>query len=192
MRQIFNSSILLFLFLCASIAQAQETLDVSDVSLGQEVDGAVALGDLYDKESISDWTIICVKTEINNDPCHMGQRLYNGDGAPVAEVSIAPFFDNPEVAAGMNIITPLETLLTMEVIVDIDQSYAKRYPFAYCSEVGCLSRLGLSIEDVDTYKAGSKGLVSIVSAKAPDQLVTLEMSLSGFTKAYDTLLAMDQ
>ena len=88
--------------------------------------------------------------------------------------------------AGATIVVPLETMLTAQLTVAVDGANAKRYPFAFCNQIGCFSRIGLSQEDIEGYKAGTTADMIIVPAAAPDQIVKVNMSLSGFTKAFDS------
>ena len=40
---------------------------------------------------------------------------------------------------------------------------------------------------MDSFKRGAKAIVSIVPAPAPDQRINLELSLKGFTAAYNVV-----
>lgn len=77
--------------------------------------------------------------------------------------------------------TPLQTLLTKNVLLSVDGGKAKVYPFTFCTEVGCFSRVGFTAGDVASFKAGNAAKIVVVPAQAPDQTVELSMSLKGFT-----------
>ena len=66
----------------------------------------------------------------------------------------------------------------------IDGGEAKRYPFSFCTEVGCISRLGFTAGEVEEFKRGAQAVVTIVPAAAPNQTVELTMSLTGFTAGF--------
>ena len=87
--------------------------------------------------------------------------------------------------AGATILVPLETLLPAQLTIAVDGENAQRYPFAFCNQVGCVSRLGLTAEDIEALKTGNSASIVIVPAAAPDQVVTVTMSLKGFTSAFD-------
>ncbi|MEC7670337.1 MAG: invasion associated locus B family protein, partial [Pseudomonadota bacterium] len=71
--------------------------------------------------------------------------------------------------------------------VQVDGGQAKRYDFAFCAQMGCVARVGFLPQDIASFKAGNVANVTIVPAAAPDQKVTVPMSLTGFTAAYDSL-----
>lgn len=137
-------------------------------------------------EAFGDWTVNCQQIG-EAERCQMYQLLRDQDDNPVVEVNLFRVSDQPQVFAGGTVVVPLETLLTPQLTIAVDEALGKRYPFAFCLPNGCVSRIGLTEEDVAGYKRGSKATVSIVPAAAPDRTVTLNMSLTGFTKAFDRL-----
>ena len=84
---------------------------------------------------------------------------------------------------------PLETLLTANLMLTIDTSKAKVYPFTFCGQIGCIARIGFTAEEVAQFKKGAKATMTIVPAAAPDQQVDLDVSLKGFTSGYDAVAA---
>lgn len=97
-----------------------------------------------------------------------------------------------QAAAGATVLVPLETLLTAQLTIAVDNAPGKRYNFVFCNPLGCASQIGLTNEDIEAFKRGSKATVSIVPAPAPDQVVALTMSLSGFTAGYDAVDVVKQ
>jgi invasion protein IalB len=87
---------------------------------------------------------------------------------------------------------PLETLLIQKLSIAVDGGQPKRYDFSFCTQVGCYARVGFTEEDVARFKAGRGATITIVPAMAPDQQVTLDMSLSGFTASFDESSALRQ
>ena len=87
---------------------------------------------------------------------------------------------------------PLETLLTQKLTIAVDGGQAKRYDFSFCTQVGCYARVGFTADDVSRFKAGSAAKITIVPALAPDQKVELDMSLSGFTAAFEETSRLNQ
>ena len=115
----------------------------------------------------------------------MYQLLKNAEGVSVAEVTMFRLPNGGQAIAGATIIVPLETLLTAQLTVAVDGAKGKRYAFAFCNQIGCYARVGLTAKDVAAFKRGAKATVTLVPATAPDQKVVLNMSLSGFTAAFD-------
>ncbi|MFD1341844.1 invasion associated locus B family protein [Litorisediminicola beolgyonensis] len=146
----------------------------------------------YIKAETGDWRVECLRVpEGQTEPCQLYQLLEGADGASVAEARLFKV-EGGEVAGGANIIVPLETLLTQKLAIQVDGGATKRYDFAFCTQIGCLARIGFTAQDIAAFKAGNVAKVSIVPALAPDQRVTVEMSLSGFTAGFDQLEPLPQ
>lgn len=163
----------------AAIAQS------SDSAAGPSTDPQA--GETYIARSSGDWDVRCVKSDDGNDPCQMYQLLFDEDGNSVAEITVFPLDNNPRALAGGTIATPLETLLTEQLQLTVDDGETKLYPYTFCSEGGCFSRVGFLAEEVLAFKRGAQAVLSIVPAAAPDRRVDLTISLMGFTAAYDSL-----
>lgn len=174
----------LFGLLAASTAGAQ----TDGLSTGTAVtaDGE-EIGSPYVGESFGDWQQRCVRTEDGNDPCQIYQLIADANGGSVAEITVFPIAGNAEIPAGATIITPLETLLTEAVTLSVDGGQSKRYPFTFCTSQGCISRIGLTADEISAFRAGNAVQIRIVPAVAPDQEVRVDISLTGFTAAFDSL-----
>ncbi len=164
----------------------------NQLSLGEEADPAPELGKPYTAEVIGAWEMRCIKTEAETDPCQMYQLLDDGEGAPVAEISLFRLPGSGKAEAGATIIVPLETALPSQLTISVDGGKARRYPYAFCNPVGCYVRLGLTAADITAFKRGKEAEITIVPALAPDQKVGLTLSLAGFTASYDKVSVIDQ
>lgn len=172
-------------------ALAQEdAAPAADVDLGTEVtEDGNALGSTYDAQTSGDWTVRCMRTEQEQDPCEMNQMLDDGEGNTVAEVSLFKLPEGQAAAAGATIATPLETLLTEQLLISVDGGAAKKYPYRFCTQQGCFAQIGFTAAELESFKKGNAATLVIVPRVAPDQKVTLTMSLSGFTSAFDAIPA---
>lgn len=148
------------------------------------VEDGPQIGQDYITETHDAWEIRCVKTSDGFDPCRIYQLLVDADQNPVAEFSLVALPAGSEATSGATIITPLETLLTAQLALNIDSAATKRYPFTWCSQIGCFSRIGFSNAELASLKGGKTATVTIVPVLAPDQQVKLTASLTGFTAAY--------
>ncbi len=178
------------LLMIAGATIAQENTEenaASQLDLGEPVGDGPQLGERYSEEKFGDWDLACIKTNAENDPCSILQILTDDQDNPTAEVSIFRLEGAGQAVAGGTIVVPLETLLTAQVTLAVDGSNAKRYNFSFCNPLGCVAQVGFTQEDIDAFKRGSEATLSIVPAPAPDQVVALTMSLSGFTAAYDAV-----
>ncbi len=162
------------------------------LSLGEDADKDPELGKPYTKKEIGAWEMRCIKTEEEVDPCQMYQLLDDGQGSPVAEISLFRLPGSGKAEAGATIVVPLETALPQQLTIAVDGGKARRYPYAFCNPVGCYVRLGLTAADVAAFKRGKEAQIVIVPALAPDQEVKLNLSLEGFTASYDKVSVIEQ
>lgn len=158
------------------------------LSMGTEVanDG---VGSTYLQASFDDWEQRCIRTADGSDPCQLYQLLEDSDGNAVAEFSMFNLPDGGEAVAGATVIVPLETLLTENLMMAIDGTAAKVYPFTFCSNIGCISRIGFTAAEVEQFKKGAKAVLTIVPVVAPDQKVSVDLSLKGFTAGFTAVSA---
>lgn len=145
------------------------------------------VGEQYLQEVFNDWAIRCLKTEDGSDPCQMYQLLSDGDGNDVSEIAIVSLPASGQAVAGATIVVPLETLLTEQITLRVDGGQARRFPFDFCNVGGCVTRVGLSAEDIALFRRGAEATLTLVPAAAPDQTVVVTMSLSGFTAAFEAV-----
>ena len=155
------------------------------LSTGEVVDDGI--GSTYIESNHGDWEVRCVRTEDGSDPCQLYQLLNDEQGNSVAEISLFALPEGQQAAAGATIVTPLETLLTQAITLQIDSGQAKRYPFTWCSPIGCVARVGFTDAEIAQMKAGNQARMVIVPVAAPDQQVVLTVSLTGFTAGFDAV-----
>lgn len=144
----------------------------------------------YVKEVYTDWQMRCLRVEGAADPCELYQLLREPDGQPVAQVSIIVLPEsNGQIVAVGNVITPLDTLLSEDLRIAVDGGEARAYRFSYCTERGCVAQIGLLQETIDAFRGGTGATITITPLRAQNQIVTLPLSLSGFTAGHNALLA---
>lgn len=175
----------------ATDAPATDAPAPNDLSMGTEVGGegapADGPGSQYTAAAFDAWEQRCIKAEDGSDPCQLYQLLKDAQGNSVAEISIFDLPEGSEATAGATLIAPLETLLTENLTLQIDGGAAKVYPFTWCSQLGCVARVGFTAAEVDQFRKGAKAVVTIVPVVAPDQKVALDISLKGFTAGYEAV-----
>ncbi len=185
--------------LCVGAAQAQTESDgdsnasapdpsVMQLSTGEVIDGQAA-DESYVASTHDDWEIVCMPVADGEDTCQMYQLLRDGEGNATAEITIFPLPAGQQAAAGATVLTPLETLLTAQLVMQVDDGPAKRYPFTFCSAIGCVARVGFTAEEIDAFRGGATATWELAPVAAPDQRVALDMSLIGFTAAFAELSA---
>ncbi|MCB1387686.1 MAG: invasion associated locus B family protein [Rhodobacteraceae bacterium] len=139
-----------------------------------------------------DWQIVCAP-QVEGQPrqCEMYQLLRDPSNQPIAEISIAALPLGAEFAAGATVTTPLETFLPTGLGFYIgalpEDGQMRVEGFRVCTVVGCVVRMGLSVDEVDRMKSGSTATAMIAPFVAIDQPVQITISLAGFTAAYEDL-----
>jgi invasion protein IalB len=181
---------ILYLLLSHTVLQAQtaQVPAAEEFSTGEVVENTPSMGDYYVKGSFGDWTLRCLKTEQTQDPCQLFQLMHTPDGSPVAEYNLNPVQSDGVVIAGANVITPLETLLTQQLTIQVDDENAKIYPFAFCVQMGCVARIGLTEDDLESYRSGAQAIITMFPAAAPTKPERLTLSLTGFTAGHEALM----
>jgi invasion protein IalB len=171
---------------CApTLALAQTTGAADALPTGQTPVGAT-----YVAETHGDWEIRCIRAEQGQpEPCQLYQLMRDSQGGAVAEFNVFDIPDEGQLVAGATIVTPLETLLTPGIRLRVDEGNWSEYPFAFCQPIGCFARLGLTEEDLTALRRGSRATVALVPLPAPDQLVQISASLSGFNAGFAALEA---
>ena len=181
------SAAAVILALSAPDATAQSESDLQ-LDMGTPIgEGATAepqMGETYIAEVTGDWEVRCIRTGLEHDPCALHQVLQDGEGNSVARIEMVNLPDGQEAAAGATIVTPLETLLTRQLTLSVDGSAQRTYPFSFCSEGGCVSRVGFTEAEVDAFRRGAVARLTIFPAGAPETPVNLDASLTGFTDGF--------
>ncbi|MDB6177903.1 invasion associated locus B family protein [Paracoccus sp. Z330] len=145
------------------------------------------VGSYYVKSTHTDWTLRCIRAAQGEDPCELYQLLQDGEGNSVAEMTLIPL-KNGNVAAGATIVAPLETDLIKGLGFSIDSSKTQEYPFSFCAPVGCVARVGFTAGELTALKGGNVANLSLMPFGGnPENPVKLELSLSGFTAAFNEL-----
>jgi len=160
----------------APAAPAAETLNMGTPAAppAPVTKDTAAVGQSYTLAQFDAWEQNCVKA---------------ADGNAVAEFSMFPLPSGQQAAAGATIMVPLETLLTANLVIEVDGGVPKIYPFTFCAQPGCVARVGFTAEEVTQFKKGVKADMTIVPAVDPTKKVVLNISLKGFTAALDAVTA---
>lgn len=206
MAKTTSTALALILALAAAPLMAQTTEDpapaeaapaadaaapTEDLAMGQDVGAADGVGSNYTAANFEAWEQKCVRTEGGVDPCQLYTLLKDKDGNSVAEFTMfnLPKGTEGPAVAGATFIAPLETLLTAGMMLQIDTAKAKAYPFTFCTQIGCIARIGFTAEEVEAMKKGGNAVLTIVPFVAPNDKVELTMPLKGFTAGFDAVIA---
>lgn len=167
-------------------AQKSEQNAAESLSLGLNIE-VPNIGQPYIAERIGDWNMRCIRSENGQDPCELFQLLVNNEGNPLSEIVVFPLLQGQPAIAGATIIVPLKTLLTARMTIGFDTETTKSYPYSFCTEIGCIARIGLTEGDIALMKAGKQSVITIRHMDAPDKALNLNLSLSGFTAGFNKI-----
>lgn len=171
-----------------STGTAEQSQAESQLDLGREADEQPS----YIRDTYGDWQLQCFRSEAGEDPCQMYQLLREEGGNPVAEFSLFKLPSEGQAVAGATIAVPLGTLLPQGLKISVDGGKAKSYNYSFCSMGGCFARIGFTEADIAAFRAGAAARLTLIPAQAPDQVVEIEASLSGFTAAYNEVSVLDE
>jgi invasion protein IalB len=124
---------------------------------------------------------------MKEEECRVFNFLVDQDGNTIAQLDMQFLSTGGKAVAGVDIATPLGSLLTAQVVLKIDAGKAKRYPYTWCDQQGCYARFGMTQEEIEAMKRGAKANVIISSVAAPDQPLSMDLSLSGFTAVWNAI-----
>lgn len=157
------------------------------LAMGEEVQDNTPGVEPYIREVSGDWALECLRVPEGEEPCQIVQTLTDDEENQVANVRMFKLPAGGQAVAGALVAVPLETLLTAQLTITVNGGQPKRYPFSVCDRQGCYARIGLTQEDIAAYKRGTAATVTLVPFVAPDELVEVTMSLTGFTAGYDKI-----
>ena len=148
---------------------------------------AAGAGDVS-TEKIGSWEKVCTTSGARE--CLLVQGAAGPEGGTAMMFQLRKF-DKPEVlgdgqsfVAVADIVLPLGVVLIRGIGFQIDNSGENRIPFQVCTNQGCVVQLPLNDQLVNAAKAGNTIKITMDSPQGP---VPLNISLSGFTKAYNSL-----
>ena len=173
-------------------AEAETTTQVDETAPSTENDAQTAVVENTEDQTPAeevvavhgDWQIRC---RTDNNSCFMYQLAIDAREIPIAEMSIVPLDAQDDRVAGFTVVTPLRTLLTAGVTLQIDNGTQQKYQFGWCTEAGCAARFAVRADGLAQFKKGNKTRLTVLSVEKPDAPVILDVSLKGFTAAFDDL-----
>ncbi|MFK7945303.1 MAG: invasion associated locus B family protein [Paracoccaceae bacterium] len=142
------------------------------------------------KATHGDWEIRCIE---GSNTCAMSQVGKTNDGKRALLVTIqrlsgAKAENGTPVPAAMTVQTPLGILLPYGVRLKIDADQVVPLPLSRCVPAGCISQAPMLEEAVGKLKKGSKAVYGFFL----DKEVLVNVSLRGFTKAFNSLTPVSQ
>ena len=191
MSSVFVKKIKLFV-ICTFLFVVNNTSlvaqEASGLSLGKPLETMREPGEIYLAGNKGDWNVRCITGNPGEiDKCEIQQLLFLNENTPVADISIFKLPEGERAVAAANVMVPLETLLTKKFRFAFSEGSVKEFPYSFCNQNGCLVRMGLLEEDIEAMKKGSSSELSITHISSPEASINLNLSLNGFTAAFDVI-----
>ena len=162
--------------------------EASELSLGKPLETLRKPGDIYLAGNKGDWNVRCVTGNPGEkDKCEIQQLIFLNEDTPIADISIFKLPEGEIAIAAANVMVPLETLLTKNFRFAFSKETVKEFPYSFCNQNGCLVRMGLLEEDIEALKKGKSAELVITHISSPDTSIELDLSLNGFTAAFDII-----
>lgn len=137
------------------------------------------------RETHGDWNIRCASDA--PEECFMVLVGTNAEGTPMIEVSLVKLRAAGPATAGTTVIVPLGTALPEGVVLQVDDGDRFRFSYEFCAPAGCVANLAMTPELVTAMKVGYEAIVTFAAASDPQTPISIPISLSGFTAAYNAL-----
>ena len=173
-----------------STETASEEAQPSEKFLVAEDLNEPQIGQGYLNATHEKWEVRCIKAEEGvKEECRLFNLLSDKEGNAIAQIDMQSLPKGNKAVAGIEIATPLGSMLTAQIQLKIDAGKSKRYPYLWCDSQGCYGRFGMTAGEIASMKKGAKAVVTIVSVGAPDEPILMELSLKGFTAAWNQISA---
>ena len=138
------------------------------------------------RDTFGAWQVLCVQ---GSDACAIQQigKSAKGEDAILMRISRvdAQTESGEKVPATVEIIAPLGVVLTTGIRVQVDGGQVRATGFQICLSNGCLAQDVMSEKFIADMKKGSTAKMLLVLPQQGE--VSVNMSLSGFTKAFNSL-----
>ncbi|MGF1660770.1 MAG: invasion associated locus B family protein [Rubrimonas sp.] len=142
------------------------------------------------REAIGDWTKLCAPS---GAPCVMEQVGKTSAGESALNMQIERLaqpqtVDGQRIEAVANILTPLGVLLQPGLRLQIDGGEVQASPFFLCQQNGCVVRAPLRSDLLNAFRRGARARLSYAGLDGGEaREVSVDISLAGFTRAFDAL-----
>ena len=154
------------------------------------VSGGLSGGEVVVQPEVTeftDWTLVCVPDDDGAKACNIRQIVLNAQGEQASFVEVFKVADNPNFSSGAIIVMPLGVSLEDGLELQVDSALPRRYGFQYCAETGCFSRIGFTDNELHRMMRGAVMKMTVYSVFGGPTPVELQVSLSGFTDAFNSL-----
>jgi invasion protein IalB len=136
------------------------------------------------KATHGDWEIQCLE---GTETCAMQQVGNTADGERALLVTVQRLAgvtaDERPVPAAITVNTPIGVLIPYAIRVRVDEGNIAQVPLMRCVPESCVARAPMAEEAIAELKRGSKATFAYFLQEE----VLVEISLNGFTAAYDAL-----
>jgi invasion protein IalB len=143
------------------------------------------------RREVGDWTVICAAA---GKPCAMEQlgKTAQGETAMSMQVEKLPqpqTIEGKRVEAVGTFLVPLGVLIQQGLRLRIDSGQTAASPYFLCQQNGCIVRAPMEAALLEQFRRGSRATLSfaVIGQNGQPREISATISLSGFTRAYNSL-----
>lgn len=143
------------------------------------------------RREVGDWTVICAAA---GKPCAMEQlgKTAQGETALSMQVEKLPqpqTVDGKRVEAVGTFLVPLGVLIQQGLRLRIDNGQTAASPYFLCQQNGCIVRAPMEGSLLEQFRRGSRATLTfaVIGQNGQAREISATISLSGFTRAYNSL-----
>lgn len=133
------------------------------------------------------WEVHCVE---GTEDCTMRQFGDTAEGERALMIAVKRLSgvtnEGKSVPAAMEVLAPLGVLIPYGIRLKVDQGEVSGIPLMRCVADRCIAQMPLSDQEVQTFRGGATARFGFVM----NDEVLVDVSLNGFTAAYDSLKPM--
>ncbi len=171
----------------AFAAAAQDTGGTVAEQFPVGTEPEVQVGQTFLVENNGNWDLMCVKVAEGPQPCEIAQLVLDEQSKPIADIRLFPLPPGGQAIAGGTFVIPLGVVLPNGLNFAVDDAESRQYPFAFCNNIGCVARVGFTPLELEALRSGNEGKMTFRMINDPSKVVTLPLSLKGFSKSFAAL-----
>ena len=138
-----------------------------------------------------DWTVVCAA---GGSPCLMQKMGTTDQGETALSMEIEKLsepqtVDGQRIEAVGNFLVPLGVLVQAGLRLQVDSGEVAASPYLLCQQNGCLVRAPIQADLLDSFRRGARArfAFTIFGDDGEPRDIEVTVSLSGFTRAYNSL-----
>lgn len=174
-------------FLCS----AAQLCAPGQVVAQENIPAPQSVGSGASTESFGDWTVTCglLPADAGGDATKLCELRHDagGETPDVPKASLAFQADASRSDVSVSILTPLNLIALEPVLIALPDGSLYDFSLQTCFPRGCVATGSMTAADLDKFRAAKEPALLMVTAT--EELLEVELSLSGFEEAWSSMAA---